>query len=528
MRASAFVSDRLASEGLANPRAARPSLAHSRPPEARNVWFDVARGYIFGLALTGAPILLHVASQPVAIVVCILSAVAVARLFEQDVPTVVLTANVFQNIFAALTSSNYTDYADIEILKSYSFVTTIVCYLTVAYGFLRQPTIFSPFVRRMIVYSVGVLMVVGVYFVLGLALNPRNAIVYLRNIALPIFFFQIFLIVGAKHRLPAPQIAVTLLGLIMLCCYIELLSNETWLALINGWDYMTLYAAKRLLNVDEIRVAKEAGMVVTSPLDYSRSTFLNTNLTAELNLQVQRLMGPNFNTISLGYLLSILIAFLALHRYYVACFLAVPLLLATSAKGPMVLALGCVAFFAFAKRRRSDLPLKALAVGLLVYAVFVFQSGIRHGDYHVLGLLGGLNGFLKLPIGHTLGDGGNLSIPDFSKLDWGSFQRSGAAAFAVESSVGVLMYQMGVAAVAVFAFYLWIAWTGWRLYRATRAPAMAFTAGAVLICLVNGLYQEEAYFVPLSLPFIMGFAAMSLGAADRALGPAAARAVRSD
>jgi hypothetical protein len=143
----------------------------------------------------------------------------------------------------------------------------------------------------MIVASVGVLAIVGVYFIVGAVVNFRNAAIYLRNIALPIFIFQTFLIVGVKHRIPLPHIVFAVLGLLMLCCYMELLFNELWLSLTNGIHYLTLYSAKRLLNVDEIRVAKEQGMVITSVTDYSKSLLFNTSLTSGLNLQVQRLSG---------------------------------------------------------------------------------------------------------------------------------------------------------------------------------------------------------------------------------------------
>jgi ABC-type phosphate/phosphonate transport system permease subunit len=82
-----------------------------------------------------------------------------------------------------------------------------------------------------------------------------------------------------------------------------------------------------------------------------------------------------------------------------------------------------------------------------------------------------------------------------------------------------LLYQLGVAAAAVFAFYLWIARIAWRLYRATGAPALAFASSAIAVTLVNGLFQEEAYFAPLALGLVMGFAGLALGATDRAIVP---------
>jgi len=485
-------------------------------------WPGVVRGFVIAFAMTGAPIFLHLASQAVALIFCAAVALVVARYLEQDTPIVIFVVNIFQNVFAALVSPHYSDFADIEVLKSYSLVTTAVCYLVIAYGFMRRPTLFSPFVRRMIYVSVAILAVVGVFFVLGLAINPRNATVYLRNIALPILVFQIFLIVGAKHRVPMPQIAVTLMALVMLCSYFELFWIEGWLALTNGWTYLDLFSAKRLLNLDEIKRDMEQGVVITGVLDYWRAALLNTTLTSDFGFEVQRLIGPNFNTISIAYFLAIFIAFLLAERYWGVSLAAFPLLLATSAKGPLALTVGCALFYFFARDRKSNRALFGLVGVLIVYAAVAFISGYRSGDFHVLGLLGGVNGFLSLPIGHTLGDGGNLSIPDFSALDWSAFQHAGAANVAVESAFGVLLYQLGVAAFALIGFYVWIAMLSWRLYRATGAPALAFATSAILICLVNGLYQEEAYFVPLSLPFLMGLVGLSLGATDRALAPLAA------
>lgn len=513
MHASSLTRDARSGGRSRSPAGVRRNLAASR-----SAWPELARGFGLAFALTAAPVFLHVFSQAFGILFCVLAAAAVSRFSEKDVPIVILTANVFSNVFISLVSVNYATFEQIEPLKIYSFITTMVCYVTVAVGYLRNPGIFSPNIRRLIAASLGVLAVIGVYFVLGLAVNPRNSVIYLRNTALPILIFQTYLIVSYKHRIPAPQILFLLLGLVMGCTYIELLANDVWLGMTNGFHYLMLFVEKRLVNVEEIKTAAQQGMVITHPADYMRSLLFNTTLTADLGIQVQRISGPNFNTISLAYLFSILIAFLSLHGYRLTAAAAAPLLLSTSAKGPLVLCLGSLGFFWLARRTRGDLPVKTLAAVLFVYAAAAFQIGYSGGDYHILGLLGGVNGFLKLPIGHTLGEGGNLSIADFSQLDWGSFQRSGASSVAVESAFGVLIYQMGVCAVAVIGFYLWIARQGWRLFRSTGAPAFAFATSGIAICLVNGLFQEDAYFVPLSLPVLMGLVGLTLGAADRTMG----------
>ncbi|PPD41928.1 MAG: hypothetical protein CTY15_12865 [Methylocystis sp.] len=475
------------------------------------------RGFAIAFLLTGAPIALHIVSQPIALLFTVVAAVVVTRFFEQDVPIIVLIPNIFQNVFAALFSPYVEEYADIELMKSYSFLTTAVCWLTLAVAFATKPAAYSPFVRKLIYASVGLLAIVGVYYVIGLALNPRNATVYLRNIGLPIFLFQMFLLVGAKHQISLPKILVVLLTSVAVTAYFELFALDAWLSITNGWRYLTLFSAKRLVNVDDIRKAAQAGQVVTSVLDYSKSVLFNTPLTASLGLEVQRLQGPSFNTISFAYLLSSLIALLAIQKRIILALIGMPLLLATSAKGPLFFTVACVLFYYLSRRATTNFPIKALAAILVLYAFIVIKVGMGTGDYHVLGLLGGLNGFIKLPIGHSLGDGGNLSIPDFGALKWEDFQNAGAANVAVESAFGVLLYQMGIAAAAWFAFYFWVAGVGWRLFKETRAPDLSFVASGIIVSVVNGLFQEEAYFVPFSLAFVMGYCGLILGATDRAV-----------
>jgi hypothetical protein len=128
-------------------------------------------------------------------------------------------------------------------------------------------------------------------------------------------------------------------------------------------------------------------------------------------------------------------------------------------------------------------------------------------------LIGGVNGFLANPIGHTLGQGGNFST-NFAAIDWSKYQHMGAADVAVESAIGVLLFQMGVAGFVVIAIYLWMARTAWRLFKLWRAPALAFSASAIAIILVNGLFQEEALYAPLALGLVLSLTGLTFGALD--------------
>lgn len=474
---------------------------------------------VFAIAfgITGLPIFLHVVSQPLALAVCAAMAFAAAWTLEPHVPVIVLTANIFQNIFVALVSVNYVDVQAAQPLKSYNFVTTVVVWFAVMSRFFNARESYSPFVRRMIYVSTALLAVYGVYFVGGLAINPRNSIIYLRNVGLPILMFQMFLLVAARHRLALPRIVAILLGLLIAAGYLEVFDNNLWLDLTNGWHYLSLLYADRATSLPELKAAESSGHVAVSLLDYSKINLFNSSLFARLHITVQRLQGPNFHSISFGYLLAALLPFAAIHRRGVLALLAAPLLVMTNAKGPLLLAIFTLAYCGAAHRWNPRLALKVLLVALAVFAVFVFRSGLATGNYHVLGLLGGVHGFLRDPLGHTLGQGGNLSIPDFAALNWSKFQHQGAADVAVESAVGVMLFQLGVASIPAFAFYVWIARTALLLYERTRAPALAFAVGAIAVTMVNGLFQEEAYFAPLALALVMGLVGLSLGATDRVI-----------
>ena len=75
------------------------------------------------------------------------------------------------------------------------------------------------------------------------------------------------------------------------------------------------------------------------------------------------------------------------------------------------------------------------------------------------------------------------------------------------------------------AIYLWLARVAWRLFETVRAPALALTAGSIAIVLVNGLFQEEAWFAPLALGLVLAFAGLTFGAVDRRLAPLARQPV---
>jgi hypothetical protein len=464
--------------------------------------------------MTASPIVVHLINPSLAIGFTLVSACLVALYFERAAPTVILVSYIFQTTFVAMASSRVALFSDLDSMKAYDFLTTIGVWATIAGRVILGGVRLSPFVWRMVLASTGILVLAGVYFVAGLPIDARGATIYMRNLSLPALLFQVCLVVASRNAMAMRSTATLLLALMTICGYVELLAIERWLDVTNGWNYWDLASlAKRDARQFE-QQARDTGEVITGTIDFLTSNLFNTNLLSDLDLRVVRLQGPNFHPISFGYCLALLIAFIAAQGGRLAPLAAAPLLLFVSAKGASALLVFSLAFCFVARFRTGVAAPLGLAVVLTLYALFVFWTGVQVGDFHVLGLIGGINGFLSNPVGHTLAQGGNLSL-DFAAIDWGKYQRAGATDIAVESAIGVLFYQMGLAAIGVLTIYGFLSRVAWRLFQTFRAPALALAASSIIIILVNGLFQEEALFAPLALGLVLALAGLSFGAVDR-------------
>jgi 4-amino-4-deoxy-L-arabinose transferase-like glycosyltransferase len=81
----------------------------------------------------------------------------------------------------------------------------------------------------------------------------------------------------------------------------------------------------------------------------------------------------------------------------------------------------------------------------------------------------------------------------------------------MESAVGVLLYQMGVAAFAVFAFVGAIGWTAYTAWRRSGDYTILWLVVAVVVISANAVLQEEAYFSPLALGLALLLGGVGLG-----------------
>ena len=222
----------------------------------------------------------------------------------------------------------------------------------------------------------------------------------------------------------------------------------------------------------------------------NRSVFFNVTDSSS-KLASFRFMGTIIHAISYGYILAgvTVVAFAIGMGQWL--WITLPLLVMIGVKGAaLTVFMTLDLWLVWCLTRNARFLLISGTVVLICYLGFGIYAGVYHGDYHVIGFIGGLHGLLSDPIGHGLGVGGNFSPQAEQYLQWSKMQHTGVD-FAVESAVGDLIYQMGVASAAVFAvIVLLLKNAGLRLRGPSRQDLVFF---ALAVTAVNGVFQEEAY-----------------------------------
>ena len=457
---------------------------------------------------TAVPVFAHLGGQVFGVATCFLLSALIANFALPAVPATLFVSYLFQNLFVSLVTPLVVDLEDFDAARAYNFVSTATIWLVVMTHYAANWRAYDPGLRRLVHLGFVLLGLVFVYFCLGLPGNVKGAAVYLRNIAGPVLLFQICLLVGARAGLASMRPVVVVAWLIVVYGYCELLVREPLFSLINADSYIEMRVREASETGQWIKVMQETGRVIRGFEDTQKIGLLNTPLI-DIDLDVYRLSGPNLHSVSYAYALSFFsLIFLARGRI-LFLILALPLLVVIGSKGALTMLLVTAGFLGLS-RVISPRPLFwALVVLLGVYAGATIVIGRQIGDYHVIGLMGGLEGFAVNPIGRGLGAGGNLSL-NLATIDWTRSQALGKTETAVESAVGVLLYQMGVAGLAVCAATVWVAWRAWRQFLRTRRLEAAVAAFGLLAITANGLFQEEALFAPLALGILMALAGLVL------------------
>jgi hypothetical protein len=500
-----------------------PSMIDANAPAtARAVPFlsagtaEVVLVLALGVAAIAFAPLLHTLNPVLAIATQSLIAGTIAVVMPAYAVPVAIFALVFQNIFVSIMSPLISGPSELEFIKGYNFLICAVMWATIVAAWLVRWRTAPAAVTKLMVAGVGVMAVIGVYFLIGFMQDPLAAVIYLRNVVFPILMFQLALLTASSHATPLTRVLIAIGVLLVVCGYLEFSARDVWLDLTNGHAYWRFEEIKATDSGVWEREMRATGNVPVDLKDRFKFSFLNTPLLDGLGFdQFLRVFGPNISAISYAYGLGFFILFMAATGRYLMAALAVPLVILCGVKGALIMILFVAAGWIGTAMIGAVPTLVAGVAAGLVYAALGLYIGLQIGDYHVIGFMGGWNGFVQWPFGRGLGVGGNLGA-DFSSIDWSAAQQAGAVDGAVESAIGVLLYQMGIAAVVPLGYYAAIALLVWQRYRRSMLLAQGLAAFGILITLVNGLFQEEALFAPLALGMLLALAGLALGHAIRA------------
>ncbi len=488
-----------------------------RPAPADAAAFNFANAVltvVMAACITALPVYAHALHPAAGVLTAALLGGICAWRMPQIAIVTILFALLFQNFFVSLAVDFVVSDDDFNVIRGYNFVILSITWLVVTttylHGWRERNRSADPFVKVLVM----VFVTLGIYFLIGFVFYGIAAIVYLRNIVTPLLLFQICMLAFLRQPIRLGQAMTILSVLVVLCGFFEFFYREAWLDFTNGYAYWERSQGPNYVTLAYDKAFRDTGVVPTGLLDSFSITLFNSPLLADYDITIMRLFGPNMHAISFAYALCFYAVFALYRARFVLAALLFVLLFLTSAKGPLILFLmvgmSWVVFRFFGAR----FAFACLCLALLVYVAAGVIVGLDIGDYHVIGLMGGIYEFLGNPAGLGIGAGGNLSS-EFATIDWPAAQAAGRTPFAVESAVGVLLYQIGVFALAVIGAYIWIAWRVLLIARKTGNDLHAAAAFGLMTVIATGLFQEEAYFAPLALAMFMALAGMIVGASAR-------------
>jgi hypothetical protein len=406
--------------------------------------------------------------------------------------TVFFQILVYQNLIVSIFSPGMDYRPTWEALEGTNFVALCVIALA-AFSRLLTPHWWRQW-SGVIWLVLLALAMAALYSIVGAAkAGPTSALVYFRNFMAPLLGVFVGLDIGRTWGFKTLGTVFLLsIGLAILIGIVE----YTIPADFYGWMNEVTF--------DRLRYTMQPeGNVFFVPEDivehFTNAFFDISGGTIDPKMTTFRFGGPIITPTSFAYILSVAGLVSIAVRRSAWLWLILPLMLLDGAKGALLLFVFSVVLWTIwnATRSKAVVAISGVALGVFYIGMGIL-IGLENNDYHVVGFLGGLHGLFSDPMGHGLGVGGNMSAAadaGFRMEGKGGFTRMGAS-FGVESAVGVLFYQTGIACVyyfAVFAAIVYKAPLGRRVrngWVATRADLLIFALAMVVL---NGVFQEEAY-----------------------------------
>ena len=335
------------------------------------------------------------------------------------------------------------------------------------------------------------LFVACVYALIGLAkVGGSSAAVYFREATSLVLAVPIGLDVGRIWGYRTVAIGfLASAALSVAVSAVEIATPAAYYDAINAPTYVNMKYSRMESSMKD---PLDAGLVYSGQQlkDNQEAVFFNVT-GSESNGRSFRFMGTTLNPIAYGYLLAD-IALVSLSIGTIAwLWIVVPMMAMIGVKGAALLSICSLALWLIWRLNHSRRFLFISGVILIAgYVAFGLSFGLQRGDWHVIGFLGGLKGLLSDPIGRGLGVGGNFSTLGMQRVNWEQFQHTGAT-FALESAIGVLVYQMGIASAAIFAIIVYLIKDApFGLKKAAWRDIIFLGLATVT---VNGIFQEEAF-----------------------------------
>ncbi|MGE5538666.1 MAG: hypothetical protein ACM30I_08600 [Gemmatimonas sp.] len=350
--------------------------------------------------------------------------------------------------------------------------------------------------RATLTVIAAAMAVVLAYTAIGaLRSSPGSAAIYFRSSTIAMLGLLIGWDVGREHgyrEVGLCYLTSMALGLVLAVC--EVAAPLAYYDAIGAQDYYRLKYGSATINPTlDFRTAQDV-------LSYLSTSFFNFGGAA---YETVRFGGPNMHSVSYAYVMSIGVLVASSLGIYAFAAAVLPLLVLIGVKGAAIM-VAATAVLWIAGRRLGGAAMAVFGGAFgTAYIALVIWYGLSLGDYHVLGLMGGIGGFLSNPLGHGIGVGGNLSSSVTSTdlgAGWHDFQLYGADQ-ALESAIGVLLYQMGIGAIAVLS----VVWISFRATVGHFRHSFGLIPLAIAVLLANSFFQEEA-FSPYALGLLTIFA----------------------
>jgi hypothetical protein len=392
---------------------------------------------------------------------------------------------IYQNWIIGLLSQGMDRDTTFVVLQGTNFV-ALVLMAMIAWTRLTVPAWRS--LRPILLTIVVAIGLAAIYWAIGAAKEGiTSASIYFRATTAMIFAVLVGLDLGRIYSYRTIAIGFLVSVALSLALDVaEVAAPETYYDATNAVAFM---------NLKTVNDPKYDAFYTPKDIMFHNEVILFNLSGSDDSSSVQhRFIGTIMHPISNAYIIAAAALIAWSVSYGALLLLIIPLLLLSSVKGATLLVICSMVLWYVWASTRSRWFLGICATVLLVcYVGFGIAFGQDAGDFHVIGFLGGFNSLFSAPLGHGIGVGGNLSQNAEAGFKWQQFQQGGAT-FALESAVGVLFYQMGVASAAVFAVFL-------TLLRMARfdTPGRRVMHRHHLMFIVlatvaaNGIFQEEAY-----------------------------------